>query len=197
MNPDTIILQTTTQPPTNNFSHQKCQSSERKRPSMTFLDLPWPSKTSNDLPRHSMTFHNLLWPSRIFCHLLKPLRPQWHSIFKCLMSKTWSNIRTYQIQSQINSHWIPRLDPIDSMSGPWWCWPGTGSRTAGRRCIFLSPTPTTIATRLLINRNNYLHVFFTISLILDLELIFVDTFKCERIILGLFCVQGQVMLAIC
>ena len=41
---DTIILQATTPPhhppPTPNFSHLKCQSSDGKRPSMTFLDLP-------------------------------------------------------------------------------------------------------------------------------------------------------------
>ena len=36
---DTIILQAT-HPPTINFSHLKCQSSDGKRPSMTFLDLP-------------------------------------------------------------------------------------------------------------------------------------------------------------
>ena len=30
--------------------------------------------------------------------------------------KTWSNIRTSQTQNQINSHSIPRLDPIDSKS---------------------------------------------------------------------------------
>ena len=43
---------------TNNFSQLKCQSSDGKRPSMTFLDLPWPS----------MTFYQLLrplWPSMI------------------------------------------------------------------------------------------------------------------------------------
>ena len=39
---DNIILQATHPPPhpTPNFSHLKCQSSEWKRPSMTFLDLP-------------------------------------------------------------------------------------------------------------------------------------------------------------
>ena len=38
---DTIILQATTPPTTtHNFSHLKCQSSDGKRPSMTFLDLP-------------------------------------------------------------------------------------------------------------------------------------------------------------
>ena len=30
--------------------------------------------------------------------------------------KTWSNIRTTLTQAQINSHSIPRLDPIDSKS---------------------------------------------------------------------------------
>ena len=28
--------------------------------------------------------------------------------------KIWSKIKTSQIQAQINSHWIPRLDPVDS-----------------------------------------------------------------------------------
>ena len=36
---DTIIIQATHHP-THNFSHFKCQSSVRKRPSMTFYDLP-------------------------------------------------------------------------------------------------------------------------------------------------------------
>ena len=31
--------------------------------------------------------------------------------------KTWFNIRTIQTQAQINSHLIPRLDPINSKSG--------------------------------------------------------------------------------
>ena len=30
--------------------------------------------------------------------------------------KIWSNVWTSQIQAQINSHWNPRLDPIDSKS---------------------------------------------------------------------------------
>ena len=37
---DNIILQDTTLPPTPNFSHLNCQSSDGKSPSMTFLDLP-------------------------------------------------------------------------------------------------------------------------------------------------------------
>ena len=38
---DNIILQATTNHhPTSNFSHLKCQSSDGKRPFMTFLDLP-------------------------------------------------------------------------------------------------------------------------------------------------------------
>ena len=41
---DTIILQAT-HPPTINFSHLKCQSSDGKRPSMTFYYLSSPSKT--------------------------------------------------------------------------------------------------------------------------------------------------------
>ena len=32
------------------------------------------------------------------------------------MSIIWSNIRTSKTQAPINSHWIPRLDPIDSKS---------------------------------------------------------------------------------
>ena len=52
-------------PTTNNFSHLKCQYSDGKRPSMTFLNLPWPP----------MTFHELLWLSMTFYHLLKPLWP--------------------------------------------------------------------------------------------------------------------------
>ena len=53
-------------PPTPNFSHLKCQSSDGKRLSMTFHDLPWPS----------MTFYHLLrplWPSKIKCLLLRPI----------------------------------------------------------------------------------------------------------------------------
>ena len=53
---DTIILQATHPPTTtHNFSHVKFQSSDGKRPSMIFLDLPW----------HSITFYDLLPPSKI------------------------------------------------------------------------------------------------------------------------------------
>ena len=68
---ETIILQAT-HPPTNNFSHLKCQSSDGKRPSITFLDLPWPSLTFYDVLWRSMTFYDLLWPSMTFYDLLSP-----------------------------------------------------------------------------------------------------------------------------
>ena len=65
---------------------------------MTFLDLPW----------HSMKFYDRLWFSMTFYHLVGPLLPS--------IVKTWSIIRASQITAQIDSHWIPRLDPIDSRS---------------------------------------------------------------------------------
>ena len=67
-----------------NFSNLNCQSDDRKRPSITLLELPW----------LSMTFHHLLWP----------------------IIKTWSNVRTSLIWTQINSHLTPRLVLIVSKS---------------------------------------------------------------------------------
>ena len=79
---------------THNFSHMKHQSSDGKRP--------------------PMTFHDLLWPSMTFYHLLRPLLP---SMIKCLLSRP-SLIAglLHSTPLQINSQSIPRLDLIDSKS---------------------------------------------------------------------------------
>ena len=87
--------------PNLNFSHLKCQYSDGKRPSMTFLNLPLPS----------MTFYNLLWPSLTFYHLLRPLWPS--MIYKMSINKPSSNVRTsptlHSSPVQINSPQIQGL----------------------------------------------------------------------------------------
>ena len=75
--------------PTHNFSHLKCQSSDGKRPSMTF---------HHDLPWHFMTLYDLLSPS---------MTSIWPSKIKCLLSRPGIISRTFQ--AQVNSHSIPRL----------------------------------------------------------------------------------------
>ena len=72
---DNIIQQATT-PPTPNFSHLKCQSSDGKIPSMTFLDLLRPFITYH---KTSMTFYDQM-----------------------SIVKTWSNIRTTLIQAHLS-----------------------------------------------------------------------------------------------
>ena len=72
---------------THNFYHLKCQSDDRKRPSITFHDLPWHSLNFYDLPWASMTLHQLLR------HIIK----------------TGSNVRTSLIWAKINFHLTPRL----------------------------------------------------------------------------------------
>ena len=98
----TIILQATS-PPLPPFL---TWNGVGKRPSSTFLDLPGPSMTFYELSWHSMTFYELLSPSKTSMTFFDYMS----------IVKTWSYIRTSQTQAQINSYWIPRLDPINSKS---------------------------------------------------------------------------------
>ena len=69
-------------------------------------DHPWPSLTFFDFPWPSMTIYGLLSPSKTYVNFY-----DWMSIVK-----TWSNIWTTLTLAQINSHSIPKDDPIDFKS---------------------------------------------------------------------------------
>ena len=72
---------------------------DKKITFMTFHDLPWHFLTFYDLPQLSMTFYHLTWPYISYYDL-------------------WSNVRTFLIRAQINSHLYvtPKLVPINSES---------------------------------------------------------------------------------
>ena len=76
--------------------------------------------------RHYMTMathdhdHDLLCPSMNFyalpCYDFIWLSSPWKSQELMSIFNPWSNVRTSLTKDQINSHWTPRLDPINPKS---------------------------------------------------------------------------------